>query len=125
MKKTNKKTISKGTTSGDNIANQSKVLTPHHYFQKYLETGQLDLPPAKVEPLLPCAPCPVSSFPEDTLRNPFRAVVKKKQAKMEAELRKTAREAAYKAALALEHKALEAGFRGIGGLQKQVTWWKF
>lgn len=52
-------------------------------------------------------------------------MVKKQQAKMVAELRKTAREAAYKAALALEHKALEACFKGIGGLQKQVNRWNF
>lgn len=47
--------------------------------------------------------------------------MKKEQARMRAELQKTAREVAYQAAKALEHRTLEAKFKGIGGLQSQVN----
>lgn len=47
--------------------------------------------------------------------------MRKQQNKLKVALHKAAREAAYKAALAVQQRSLEANFKGIGGIQNQVN----
>lgn len=46
--------------------------------QQYLETGEVDIPVAEVEPLLACVPCPVLDMPESLLGPPYQAIVTKR-----------------------------------------------
>ncbi|XP_063858984.1 GON-4-like protein isoform X2 [Scylla paramamosain] len=89
--------------------------TPNNPVLQYLETGMMEIPSAMPDPLLPFFPCPVHAMPEASLRNPFKAVVKKQQ----FALRKQ-QKANYKAALHCDLRALEAKFKGVGGIKHQI-----
>lgn len=46
--------------------------------QQYLETAEMDIPAAEMEPLLACVPCPVLDMPESLLGPPYQAIVTKR-----------------------------------------------